>query len=247
MHRPELPARVEDSEASDPVKLLALAIVMLFVKDSPRGHVDIDVLFAYTPAVARDAHAVATRALADANRANRASDVDVTFRVAGVIAVASAEGERTIQHLYDDVLSRRDFAEAHAARARAKADVLVLLVDVPLGPRGLAAVMPNAADAIAVVEYHEAIASMTVAHELGHILGARHDIDDDHRDFPFAYGHGFIGQHGRTIMAAPCARPAECPLVPRWSGPPDFGDAMANDARVLRETAATVAAFGDAL
>jgi hypothetical protein len=228
------------------VKLIVLALVMLFVDDGKRGHVDIDVLFAYTQAV-EDPHVLAARSLADANRANVASDVDVTFRVAGVVPLASGEAGRGMLQLYDDLVARRDFAEAHAARLRTKADVLVLLVDVPHGPRGLAAVMPSAANAVAIVEYHDAIASMAVAHELGHIMGARHDVDDDDRDFPFAYGHGFVGPHGRTIMATPCARPSECPLVPRWSGPPELGDATANDARVLRETAATVAGFGDRL
>jgi Metallo-peptidase family M12 len=247
VHGAELSTRVAHPEEPDPVKLVALAIVMLFVRDGRHGHVDIDVLFAYTPNVG-DAHVLATRALADANLANRASDIDITFRVAGVVPVASGEGGRTIDQLYDDLLAHRDFAEAHAARTAAKADVLVLLVAAPRGPSGLAAVMPSAANAVAVVDYRDAVASMAVAHELGHIMGARHDLDDDNRDFPFAYGHGFVGPHGRTIMAAPCARPRECPLVPRWSGPPAWGDAeTANDARVLRETAAIVATFGERL
>lgn len=219
------------------MKLRALALLAV-VDGMASRHVEIDVLFAYTPSV-DDPRAVAERALAMTNAANRASEVDVTFRVAGVVAVAGEAGRGT-QRLYDDLLAHRDFAEAHAARKRLRADVLVLLVEVDRGERGLAPVMPPAADAVAVVDHRAAVGEMAVAHELGHILGARHEVGEDDRDFPFPYGHGYVGPHGRTIMTTPSA----VPLVPRWS---TGQDATADDARVLRETAATVAAFGDAL
>lgn len=225
------------------MKLAVAAFAVAFVPShaTVRAHVTIDVMFAYTPSV--DApHALAAQALADTNRANAASGVDVTFRVAGVVPVASREGDRSIERIYADLSRHRDFAEAHAARTARRADVLVLLVDAPeRGMSGLAPVMATAETAVAVVAYRGAIANLTVAHELGHIMGARHDIADDDRELPFAYGHGYRGPAGRTIMAMPSR---EVPLLRRWS----MGEtADANDARVLRATAPSVAAFGERL
>ena len=42
----------------------------------------------------------------------------------------------------------------------------------------------------------------SIAHELGHIIGARHEPSIDKTMVPFAYGHGFVnGTKWRDIMS----------------------------------------------
>ena len=95
------------------------------------------------------------------------------------------------------------------------------------------------------------------AHELGHLMGARHDENHDSSTTPYAYGHGYehpssvSGQSFRTIMAYACDAPASCdPRIQYWSSPNvkyigiATGTSATNDnVRVLNATAGTVAAF----
>lgn len=56
-------------------------------------------------------------------------------------------------------------------------------------------------------------------HEIGHMLGARHDRGTDSSDRPFKWGHGYISPDykWRTVMAYDnCGR---CPRILRWSNP----------------------------
>src|SRR5690349_570755 len=91
-----------------------------------------------------------------------------------------------------------------------------------------------------------------------HLQGARHDEADDGTSSPFPYGHGL--QHlspspaWRTIMAYNCGTIAGgCPRLQYWSNPdishnsfPMGTEATNNNARVLDETATTVADFRNA-
>ena len=123
---------------------------------------------------------------------------------------------------------------------------------------GLAdAIMATASTAFVVVYYDCATGYYSFAHELGHLMGARHDENHDATTTPFAYGHGYehpssvSGQNFRTIMAYACNAPTSCdPRIQYWSNPNvkyngvATGTAATNDnARVLIGTAATVAAF----
>lgn len=213
----------------------------------------VDVAFAYTKRVVDKRtfdgiRGLATTAIAELNEASEAAGLDVRFRIAGLGQTTSSEGGRDMRQLYYDLLHRTDFDDAHALRKQLHADILVLLVDNEKGPLGLATIMGEKDTAVAVVDQRDSVWYLTIAHEIGHIMGGLHDPADDATEVPFPYGHGFIGPTSRTIMATPCGDPETCPLVVRWSAPPDLGnDAQCDNARVLRETAATVAGFGEQL
>ena len=77
----------------------------------------------------------------------------------------------------------------------------------------------EAEEAFVVVHHSCAALTYSIAHEIGHIIGARHDKALDQNETPFAYGHGFVnGSKWRDVMSykASCNG---CPRVPIWSNP----------------------------
>ena len=107
----------------------------------------------------------------------------------------------------------------------------------------------DADEAFAVVHHECASTTYTVAHEIGHIIGARHDLNIDKTMTPFPYGHGYVnGTKWRDIMSykESCGG---CPRVPVWSSPKVLvkgepaGTSELDNARVIAEQAARVAAF----
>jgi hypothetical protein len=215
--------------------------------------IKIDVLFAYTKAVLDKRTLDGVKGLADValtelNDACVTSNVNVEFRNAGLTQTTGTETGKDMNVLYHELLKQEDFLDAHAKRKELHADILVLLVDQGTGPLGLGTIMGEPTTAVAVVDQRDSLLYLTIAHEIGHIMGALHDVADDWSEKPFPYGHGYLGAESRTIMATPCAHPDTCPIVVRWSAPPELGsEDTTHDARVLRETAAAVAAFGDQL
>jgi hypothetical protein len=139
--------------------------------------------------------------------------------------------------------------EIHGLRDKYRADVAVLIVDDPNGCGLATRVFADADEAFAVVHHECAASTYSVAHEIGHIIGARHDLNLDKVMTPFPYGHGYVnGTRWRDIMSykESCGG---CPRVPVWSGPKVMvkgepaGTSDLDNARVIAEQAARVAAF----
>jgi hypothetical protein len=155
---------------------------------------------------------------------------------------------------------------------------LVVLVTAPPSPDscgvawGMVYVDPGfEAFAFSVVEESCISPNGTLAHELGHNMGAQHDWYVDNAITPHTYAHGFVNTAGRwrTIMAYNnlCTDQSfSCTRLLYWSNPSvSYGGAAmgipggtksdcptgnvnnvscdADDHRTLNETAATVAAF----
>ena len=142
--------------------------------------------------------------------------------------------------------------EIGGIRDRHAADVAILLVH-DLDGCGLATrVGADAEEAFAVVHHECAQTSYSIAHEIGHIIGARHDIALDTSDSPLPFGHGLVTPRWRTMMAYKNACNG-CPRIPYWSNPGirfrgvPTGTAQANNAAVIRALAGRVAAFRPAV
>lgn len=139
--------------------------------------------------------------------------------------------------------------EIHGLREKYAADVAVLIVDDPMGCGLSIRVAADAPDAFAAIHHECASTMYSLAHEIGHLIGARHDRALDDSSQPFPYGHGFVhGNEWRTMMSymESCGG---CQRRPIWSSPDvkvdgvPAGDVETNNAKVIRENAARVAAF----
>lgn len=139
--------------------------------------------------------------------------------------------------------------EVHGLRDQYHADVAVLVVDDPMGCGLAAQIRAPENRAFAVVDQGCAATSYSLAHEIGHLVGARHDLALDGSTQPFTYGHGFVhSTKWRTMMGYKESCDG-CARIPVWSSPSirirdvPAGDEKSDNARVIAEEAARVAAF----
>jgi len=139
--------------------------------------------------------------------------------------------------------------EIHPLREKYDADVAILIVDDPTGCGLATRVFAGADEAFAVVHHGCALMSYSIAHEIGHLIGARHELQVDGTMTPFPYGHGYVnGTKWRDIMSykESCGG---CPRLPIWSSPTLFvrgdraGSLNEDNARVIAEQAARITYF----
>ncbi|HEX9882181.1 MAG TPA: M12 family metallo-peptidase [Hyphomicrobium sp.] len=190
-------------------------------------------------------------AIAEANQSFRDSGID-NVRVKLVHAYETDYAEKGSH--FDHVYRFRDkgdgyMDEIHGLRDKHGADVAALVVDDPMGCGLSIRVGADAADAFTAVNHECAATMYSLAHEIGHLIGARHDRALDDTPRPFPYGHGFVnGKQWRTMMSYKDSCDG-CPRRPVWSGPDvkvdgtPAGDAETDNAKVVREGAARVASF----
>lgn len=219
----------------------------------------IEILVAYTPAVASawtDPEGMIRLAVAEANSANANSEVGARFHLAHVEATTYTESGDWQKDL-DRLSGKTDgfMDDLHQLRDEHHADIVVLIVNNPTACGYSGAILADASTAFSLVHYKCATGYYAFAHEIGHLMGARHDTNADATETPYKHGHGF--QHltannndnpWRTVMAYDC--PGGCVRLGYWSNPnvPYYGvrmgtDKLNNVAKVLNATARTIAGF----
>jgi peptidyl-Asp metalloendopeptidase len=186
--------------------------------------------------------------------------VNDTFRNSGIENVSvrlvyaqavdyDEQGSEEFVDLYRMVDGDGPFKDVRRLRDEKHADIVGLLVDDPKGCGLSTRVAPDAEDAYFVVHYACAAITISIAHEIGHILGARHDRLTDPNNAPFPYGHGHVdGAKWRDIMsyAESCDG---CLRIPYWSNPrvlykgEPTGTLTEDNARVILEQAERVSKF----
>ena len=141
------------------------------------------------------------------------------------------------------------FKDLKKLRNDKRADIVGLVLDNPTGCGQSTRVGAEADEAFFVVHHACAAITYSIAHEVGHILGARHDRYMDPNDTPFPFAHGYInGSKWRDMMSYQqgCGG---CPRIPFWSNPrvqyqgEPIGTAATDNARVILEQAERVANF----
>lgn len=198
---------------------------------------NISVLVGYTPAAkagSGNPEQLAKHAIDLTNRTYRDAGIRANLVLAATTPVALTESGDYSK----DLAAVRSMATLKQARKLAKANLVIVMIDSPQYCGLASQIYASSPNAYAVVWYSCAADNMSLAHELGHLQGARHDIDNDNSLTPFPYGHGFADgtRHVRDIMGYDC--PAGCNRLPRWSAPPDLGTAeRSNVVRVLDTTA----------
>lgn len=221
----------------------------------PAKPVTIRVIVAYTAGAAKHYSDIETDlvalAIEEANQSFRNSGIgNVQLEVAHAYQTTYVESGTHFEHVFRFADNKDGYMdEVHGLRDKYKADVGLLIVDDSNGCGLAAEVFARPERAFAAV-HHECAANMySLAHELGHLIGARHDEALDDSVKPFAFGHGFVkGNEWRTMMSYKDSC-GGCIRLPIWSSPAvsvhgvAAGDATSNNARVLSENAARVAGF----
>jgi peptidyl-Asp metalloendopeptidase len=217
--------------------------------------ITIDIMILYTKNVA--AHYIGdpakwiTFAIEEVNNTFRNSGLgNISVRLVHSQAIDYDEaGADHFDHLYRMVDGFGPFKDLKQLRSEKRADIVGLMLDSPLGCGLSTRVGADAEEAFFVIHHACAVVTLSIAHEIGHILGARHDRAIDDSDTPFPYAHGYVnGVKWRTIMSynANCGG---CPRIPFWSNPrimykgEPTGTIAADNARLILEQAERISEF----
>ena len=222
--------------------------------DPSAKDVVIDVIVAYTPKAASHyadiKHELIDLAIEEANESFRQSGLDhIKLRLVYAYQTNYVEKGTHFDHVWRFHDKDGYMDEIHGLRNKYRADVAVLIVDDPNGCGLSTRVFASEDDAFSVVHHECAATTYSLAHEIGHLIGARHDLNMDDSKTPFPYGHGYVnGTKWRDIMSykESCGG---CTRLPVWSGPKVIvngepaGSADLDNSRVIMEQAARVAGF----
>jgi hypothetical protein len=158
-------------------------------------------------------------------------------------------GSEEFTDLYRMVDGDGPFKDVGRLRDEKHADIVGLVVDDPGGCGLSTRVAPDAEGAYFVVHYSCAAITISIAHEIGHILGARHDRGIDPSNTPFPYGHGYVNLAKWRDIISYAESCEGCLRIPYWSNPRIFykgeptGTLTEDNARVILEQAERVSKF----
>jgi peptidyl-Asp metalloendopeptidase len=217
--------------------------------------ITIDVMMLYTKNAAkhyiRDPADLLELAIEQSNATFRNSGIsNVSVRLVHSQAIDYDEKEvDQFDTLYRMVDGLGAFKDVRKLRNEKRADIVGLVVDDPNGCGLSTRVGADADEAFFVVHHTCAAITYSIAHEIGHILGTRHDRLVDGNESPFPYGHGYVNGPKWRDMMSYIEGCGGCPRIPFWSNPrirykgEPTGTLASDNARVILEQAERVANF----
>jgi len=223
--------------------------------DQNKANTVIRVMVHYTPSAAAASGSISSLidlAVAESNQGYTNSGVSITMQLATKAQVTYTESGSFSTDLSRYRGTADGFMDSiHTTRNTVTADVGLLVINNASSCGLASSIGSTASTAFATAHWDCITGYYSFAHEIGHLESARHDPANDPTTTPYAYGHGYQytgSPSWRTIMAYNCT--AGCPRLNYWSNPNNLynghpmGTAGTNDnARVLNNTRATVAAF----
>jgi hypothetical protein len=219
-------------------KRITIDLMVLYTSKVASRYVDVD----------KDLIALAVEQANDAFSNSGLGNIKLRLVHREQVDYDESDGEH-FDHLYRMVDGTGVFSRVRALRNEKRADVVALIVDDPSGCGLSTRVGADADEAYVVVHQSCAALTYSLAHEVGHIIGARHDKALDSNVTPFAFGHGYVnGTKWRDIMSYKASCDG-CPRVPVWSNPTikfrgdPAGTIDADNARVILEQAERVSKF----
>jgi len=269
MPRDEPPGFEKKGRQDPPAKKGGLADAVPGVEAKKRNHpsgkgkndkkgdanLTLDILVAYTPAVDNvqaDILGLIDLAETESNQIYQNSQINLTLKVVRSVKVDYTESGSFDTDLARLVGKNDGFMdEIHGIRDLAGADVVVLLINNQQYCGLADAILANADTAFACVHHACATGYYSFAHEIGHLQGARHNLEVDDTDTPFTTGHGYQRPelHDRTVMAYDASGEG-LRRLPYFSNPdvtvsgkPMGTSDKNNNTRVLNITAPTVTSF----
>lgn len=248
---PEHPPRFNEKKQESPTKdAPPAASAPIGLSDA----VTIDIYVAFSKQASDevlDELGLVTLAIDDTNTSFIDSGIPaLRVRSVGWTKFAYSEAPKWDTHL-DRLMDKKDklFRELHKIRDETKADVVVLMVS-DLGACGEAGAINAVPETAFIVLSQSCVKdNYSFAHELGHILGARHNILRDGQLTPDRWAHGYVnGKKWRTVMAYDDCD--GCRRILRWSNPnipyesePTGTESLEFDARTWLEHGKRVASF----
>jgi len=212
----------------------------------------IRILMAYTPAFAanHDEDGLIATAILEFNQSFVNSSANVSVELAYKRQVNYTETgsfETDLERFIGTTDGYMD--EIHNLRDQYYADVCILILETG-NHYGLAGrILAPKSRAFAVVRSDGVTGRYTPVHELGHLIGARHNIEVDNTMLPFPYGHGYIDPYSpcdwMTIMGVNDLKYNEFGVRRKqWSRPGYYGNTdTAYVVQVLNEESYRVANF----